>query len=199
MSGIQNPRRNVPAIALPKMNEQITSNMVRLVVDGKGTEVVPTREAIAKAQEQGLDLVEISPGQDPPIVKILNFGKWRFEQQKKKKDQAKNQHVIQVKEIKMRPKIGGHDYEIKKNQALGFIEKGNKVKFTLRFRGREISHPELGMAIMNRILAETQDLALVETPAKMEGKQIVMILAPKPGTPKKKPENAPDAKKEVAT
>src|SRR5690349_6217821 len=123
MSGIQNPRRNAPAIPLPRMNDQINSAMVRLVVDGKGAEIIPTREAIARAQDEGLDLVEISPGQDPPICKILNFGKWRFEQQKKKKDQAKNQHVIQVKEIKMRPKIGGHDYEIKKNQALGFIEK----------------------------------------------------------------------------
>lgn len=169
----------------PRTNRQITVPKVRVVVDGQGAEVMNTRDAIEKAEKMGLDLVEISPDQDPPVCKIVNFGKWKFEQQKRKKDASRSQHVIHVKEIKMRPKIGDHDYMIKKSQAVSFLEKGDKVKVTLRFRGREIAHPEFGMAIMNRIVTDVADIAVVESPAKMEGKQIVLVLAAKPGLKKK--------------
>jgi translation initiation factor IF-3 len=182
---LQQHRNRPPSSKDPRINRQITNPKVRLVVEGKGTEVVDTRTAIEQAEARGLDLVEISPDQDPPVCKIVDFGKWKFEQQKRKKEQAKNQHVIQIKEIKLRPKVGKNDYDIKKNQAVSFLEKGDKVKVTLRFRGREIAHPELGMAIMNRLLTDVTDVATIETPAKMEGKQIVMVLSAKPGLKKK--------------
>ncbi|MBI3395498.1 MAG: translation initiation factor IF-3 [Spirochaetia bacterium] len=169
----------------PRINRQITAQKVRVVVDGKGAEVMEVRDALVRAEAMGLDLVEISPDQDPPVCKIVNYGKYRFEQQKKKKDASKSQHVIHVKEIKLRPKIGVHDFEIKKVQTISFLEKGDKVKVTLRFRGREIAHPELGMAVMHRMSAAVAEAALVETPAKMDGKQIVMVLAAKPGLKKK--------------
>jgi len=176
----------------PRINHQINSQNVRLVVDGKGTVVMSLRDALIQAEQQGLDLVEVSPDQDPPVCKIIDFGKWKFEQQKKKKEQARHQHIIHVKEIKMRPKIGTHDYDIKKVQTSEFLDKGDKVKVTMRFRGREISHPEIGMALMERLVQDLVEYAVVEAPAKMDGKQIVMVLAPKPG--RKKPEK----KKEVA-
>jgi len=182
---LQQHRNRPPSSKDPRINRQITNPKVRLVVEGKGTEVVDTRTAIEQAEARGLDLVEISPDQDPPVCKIVDFGKWKFEQQKRKKEQAKNQHVIQIKEIKLRPKVGKNDYDIKKNQAVSFLEKGDKVKVTLRFRGREIAHPELGMAIMNRLLTDVTEVATIETPAKMEGKQIVMVLSAKPGLKKK--------------
>ena len=182
---MQQHRNRPPSSKDPRINRQITNPKVRLVVEGKGTEVVDTRTAIEQAEARGLDLVEISPDQDPPVCKIVDFGKWKFEQQKRKKEQAKNQHVIQIKEIKLRPKVGKNDYDIKKNQAVSFLEKGDKVKVTLRFRGREIAHPELGMAIMNRLLTDVTEVATIETPAKMEGKQIVMVLSAKPGLKKK--------------
>lgn len=175
----------------PRINLQIHAQKVRLVSDGKGVEVLDLKEALRMAEQAGMDLVEVSGDQDPPVCKIIDFGKWKFEQQKKKKDQSRNQHVIHIKEIKLRPKIGDHDYAIKKNQAISFLEKGDKVKVTLRFRGREITHPELGMVLMNRLAADVDDAGVVETPAKMEGRQIVMILGSRP---KKKSESA---KKEV--
>ena len=150
--------------------------------------------ALEMASASGLDLVEISSGQKPPICKIIDFGKYRYEQQKKKREQSKNQHVIQIKEIKMRPKIGTHDYEIKMDKAIGFLEKGNKVKASLRFRGREMAHPELGMKLMHRLAADVSEVAIVETPPKMEGRQIVMVLGSKG---KKKKEDEPVGKKEL--
>ncbi|HNJ06276.1 MAG TPA: translation initiation factor IF-3, partial [Leptospiraceae bacterium] len=128
---MQQHRNRPPSSKDPRINRQITNPKVRLVVEGKGTEVVDTRTAIEQAEARGLDLVEISPDQDPPVCKIVDFGKWKFEQQKRKKEQAKNQHVIQIKEIKLRPKVGKNDYDIKKNQAVSFLEKGDKVKVTL--------------------------------------------------------------------
>ncbi|MCE9597250.1 MAG: translation initiation factor IF-3 [Spirochaetia bacterium] len=182
---MQHHKSRPPSSKDPRINRQITNPKVRLVVDGKGTEVVETKLAIEQAEAKGLDLVEVSPDQDPPVCKIVDFGKWKFEQQKRKKEQAKNQHVIQIKEIKLRPKVGINDYKIKKDQAISFLENGDKVKVTLRFRGREIAHPDLGMAIVNRLIKDVTDVALVETPAKMEGKQIVLVLAAKPGQKKK--------------
>ena len=173
---------------------------MRLVTEGKGIEVIDIRVALERAEQAGLDLVEVSPDQDPPVCKIIDYGKWKFEQQKKKKEQAKNQHTVSIKEIKMRPKIGDHDYDIKKRNAIGFLEKGDKVKVSLRFRGREITHPELGMKLMDRLAQDTSDISQVESPAKMEGRQIVMVLAPR-SVAKKKPTKAEEGgkQKEVAT
>lgn len=164
----------------PRINNQIRVPKVKLVTDGSGIQVIDTAEALRMAQEQNLDLVEVSPNQDPPVCKIIDYGKYKYEQQKKKKEQSKNQHVIQIKEIKMKPKIGDHDYEIKKKHGIEFLEKGDKLKVSLRFRGREMAHPEIGMHLMERFLKDVDAVGVVETPAKMEGRQIVMVLAPRP-------------------
>ena len=174
-----------PRAKEPRTNRQIRADKVRLVTEGKGIEVIDIRVALERAEQAGLDLVEVSPDQDPPVCKIIDYGKWKFEQQKKKKEQAKNQHTVSIKEIKMRPKIGDHDYDIKKRNAIGFLEKGDKVKVSLRFRGREITHPELGMKLMDRLAQDASEISQVESPAKMEGRQIVMVLAPKAGVKKK--------------
>lgn len=183
----------------PRINSQIRVPKVRLVVEGSGIEVLDTRDALKLAEEQGLDLVEVSPDQDPPVCKIIDYGKYKYEQQKKKKDQAKNQHVIHIKEIKLKPKIGDHDYEIKRNQTLAFLDKGDKVKVSLRFRGREITHPELGMALMNRLTEDVKEVGQIETTPRMEGRQIIMVLTPmkkkvhkadEPTRKEDKPENA---------
>ncbi|MCB1164571.1 MAG: translation initiation factor IF-3 [Leptospiraceae bacterium] len=185
----------------PRTNRQIRADKVRLVTEGKGIEVIDIRVALERAEAAGLDLVEVSPDQDPPVCKIIDYGKWKFEQQKKKKEQAKNQHVVSIKEIKMRPKIGDHDYDIKKRNTLSFLEKGDKVKVSLRFRGREITHPELGMKLMHRLAQDASEISQIEAPAKMEGRQIVMVLAPKAAA-KRKPTGKPEgqeSQKEVAT
>ena len=171
----------------PRINSQITEDMIRVVSDGKGAELMQRDQAISLAREMGLDLVEVSSGQQPPVCKIINFGKWKYEQQKRKKEQTKHQHVIQIKEIKIRPKIGDHDYEIKRSKAITFLDKGDKVKISLRFRGREMAHPELGMNIMRKMIKDLEDCSIVEAPPKSEGRQIVMVLTPK-GNKKKKPE-----------
>jgi translation initiation factor IF-3 len=178
-----------------RINRDIKSSRVRLVTEGSA-EIVSLQDALRMAEEQGLDLVEISPDQDPPVCKLINFGKWKFEQQKKKKEQSRHQHVIHIKEIKLRPKIGVHDYEIKKEQAADFLQKGDKVKVTLRFRGREIAHPELGAVILEKLTEDLKETGVVEAPPKMEGRQIVMVVAPK-ATPTKKKNDVPPQKKEV--
>lgn len=163
-----------------RINLQIRVPKVRVVTDGKGIEEMDTKTAIRLAEEAGLDLVEVSPNQDPPVCKIIDYGKYKYEQQKKKKEQAKNQHVIHIKEIKLKPKIGDHDYDIKVKHGIEFLDKGDKVKFSLRFRGREMAHPELGMKIMDRVVKDVEEVGVVEAPAKMEGRQIIMVIAPKP-------------------
>lgn len=188
-----------PRAKEPRTNRQIRADKVRLVTEGKGIEVIDIRVALERAEQAGLDLVEVSPDQDPPVCKIIDYGKWKFEQQKKKKEQAKNQHTVSIKEIKMRPKIGDHDYEIKKRNAVAFLEKGDKVKVSLRFRGREITHPELGMQLMNRLAQDSAEVSQIEAPAKMEGRQIVMVLAPRAGVKKKPSKPAQEGQKEVAS
>jgi len=183
-----------PRVRDPRTNRQIRAPRVKLVIEGEGIRELDTREALVLAQEAGLDLVEVSGDQDTPVCKIIDFGKWKFEQQKKKKDQAKNQHTIKVKEIKLRPKIGLHDYEMKRNHAQQFLEKGDKVKVSLRFRGREITHPELGMRLMQRIAKDVEAVGVVETPPKMEGRQIIMVMGPRPGAVKKKVTPKPASK-----
>ncbi|MGV7930349.1 MAG: translation initiation factor IF-3 [Spirochaetota bacterium] len=168
-----------------RINDQIREPMVRLVGEEGGPKVVPTEEAMAIAKTKEMDLVEISPDQDPPVVKIIDFSKFRFEQIKKAKEAKKKQKVIHVKEIKFRPSIDSHDYQHKVNHARDFLEKGDKVKFTLMFRGREIVHNELGFKVMDNIQKDLEQCALVEKKASIEGRNITMIMTPVPSMAKK--------------
>jgi len=141
--------------------------------------VVTLREALDKAVEAGLDLVEIAPTADPPVCKILDYGKFKYEEQKKKNEARKKQKVIEIKEIKLRPTIDDNDYNIKMRAMLRFLEEGDKVKVTLRFRGRELAHQDLGMAVLVRVRDDLDPVAKVEQMPKMEGRQMVMVVAPK--------------------
>lgn len=141
--------------------------------------VTPLRTALANAQDAGLDLVEVSPTADPPVCKILDYGKFKYENQKKKNEARKKQRVIEVKEIKLRPNIDDHDYEVKMRSGHRFLDEGDKVKFTMRFRGREMAHQDLGMKVLERVQAELDEKAKVEQHPKMEGRQMVMVVAPR--------------------
>ena len=136
-------------------------------------------QALAQAQAQGLDLVEVAPLARPPVVRIMDYGKYKFEQAKQARIAKKKQHVIQLKEVKYRPGIDDHDFETKTRHARRFLEEGNKVKVTLMFRGRQIAHPELGRAVVDRVATDLADIGKVESDAKMEGKSMTMILSPK--------------------
>jgi len=164
----------------PRVNEDIDVPKVRLIgADGENIGVVSTREAMNYAEEAGLDLVEISPNADPPVCKILDYGKYKYEAQKKKNEAKKKQKVIDVKEIKLRPNIDDHDYDVKMRNMRRFLSDGDKVKVTLRFRGREMAHQELGVDVLNRVKTDTDEIAKVEQEAKMEGRQMVMVVAPR--------------------
>jgi translation initiation factor IF-3 len=153
---------------------------VRLVgVDGEMIGIVTTREALAAAEEAGYDLVEISPNADPPVCKLLDFGKFKYEQQKKKNEARKKQKIIEVKEIKLRPNIDDHDYDVKMRAATGFLDEGDKVKVTMRFRGREMMHQDLGMNVLMRVKDQLDPLAKVEQTPQLEGRQMTMVLAPR--------------------
>ncbi len=153
---------------------------VRLVDErGKMVGVVGRNEALEMADEAGLDLVEIAPGADPPVCKILDFGKYKYEEQKKKNEARKKQKVIEVKEIKLRPTIDSHDYDVKKRSMLKFIDEGDKVKVTMRFRGRELAHQELGMNVLMRVKDDLDEVAKVEQMPRMEGRQMTMVMSPK--------------------
>jgi len=141
--------------------------------------VVPVRQALQLAEEAGLDLVEISPNADPPVCKILDFGKFKYAAQKKRNEARKKQKVIEIKEIKMRPGIDDHDYDVKMRAARRFLEEGDKVKVTLRFRGREMVHQELGAKVLDRVRDDLDALAKVEQFPRLEGRQMVMVIAPK--------------------
>ena len=141
--------------------------------------VVPVRQALQLAEEAGLDLVEISPNADPPVCKILDFGKFKYAAQKKRNEARKKQKVIEIKEIKMRPGIDDHDYDVKMRAARRFLEEGDKVKVTLRFRGREMVHQELGAKVLDRVRDDLDALAKVEQFPRLEGRQMVMVVAPK--------------------
>jgi len=164
----------------PRVNTQITVPIVRMIDEnGEMVGILPIREALSRAQEAGLDLVEISPNADPPVCKILDFGKYKYEIQKKKSEARKKQKVIEVKEIKLRPNIDEHDYEVKMRSVHRFLEEGDKVKVTMRFRGREMVHQELGLKVLERVRNELEDKAKVEQMPKLEGRQMIMVLAPK--------------------
>jgi translation initiation factor IF-3 len=141
--------------------------------------VVPIRQALAMAEEANLDLVEISPDAKPPVAKILDYGKFKFQEQKRQAEARKKQKIIEIKEIKMRPMIDDHDYDVKMKAVKRFFEEGDKVKITLRFRGREMAHQELGHKLLNRVKADVVDIAKVESEPRFEGRQIVMVIAPK--------------------
>jgi translation initiation factor IF-3 len=141
--------------------------------------VMSAREALIRAYDVGLDLVEISPGAVPPVCKILDFGKFKYEQQKKANEARKKQKVVEIKEVKVRPNIDDHDYDVKMRQMKGFIEEGDKVKVTLRFRGREMAHQELGAKVLERIRAELAEATKVEQFPRLENRQMIMVLAPK--------------------
>ena len=162
------------------MNHQIDNKTVRLIdADGVNVGVVDRETALRKADEAGLDLVEISPNADPPVCKILDIGKYKYEEQKRKNEARKKQKVIEVKEIKLRPNIDDHDYEVKMRAMKRFLEEGDKVKVTLRFRGREMAHMELGHQLLARVKADFEESAKVEQEPRSEGRQIVMVVAPK--------------------
>ncbi len=141
--------------------------------------VMKTADAIAQAEAQGLDLVEVSPNTDPPVCKILDYGKFKYEAQKKKNEAKKKQKIIEVKEIKLRPNIDEHDYQVKMRNVQKFLDEGDKVKVTMRFRGREMAHQELGVNVLNRVRDDTEDVAKIEAFPKLEGRQMIMVIAPK--------------------
>ena len=164
----------------PRVNEDIRAATVRLIdQDGEMQGVMTAREAIQKAYAVGLDLLEISPNADPPVVKILDFGKFKYEQQKKKNEAKKKQKVIEIKEIKVRPNIDENDYQVKLRAMKTFIEEGDKVKVTLRFRGREMAHQDIGIRVLERIRADMDVQTKVEQMPRMENRQMVMVLTPR--------------------
>ena len=141
-----------------------------------------TRDALRMAEEQHLDLVEVAPKAKPPVCRIMDFGKYRYEQQKREKEAKKKQKIVTIKEVKLRPNIEQHDFNVKLKNALRFLEEGNKVKVTIMFRGRELSHPELGREVLDRVSEQLKELVSIERDAKLEGKNMTMILAPKAQT-----------------
>ena len=164
----------------PRVNEEIRIPQVRLIdQDGEMQGVLTVREAMQRAFAVGLDLVEISPNADPPVCKILDFGKFKYEQQKKRNEAKKKQKVIEIKEIKVRPNIDENDYQVKMRAMKSFIEEGDKVKVTLRFRGREMAHQDIGIRVLERIRSEMDVVTKVEQMPKMENRQMVMVLSPK--------------------
>ncbi len=164
----------------PRVNEKITAPSV-LLIDGEGEKrgEMSVDAALDLAHEAGLDLVEVSPNAKPPVCKLLDYGKFKYQAQKKANEARKKQKVIDIKEIKMRPNIDTHDYDVKMRSMHRFFGDGDKVKVTLRFRGREMAHPELGRALLERVKADIEDIAKVEMEPRMEGRQMLMVLAPK--------------------
>ena len=165
-----------------RTNEQITASEVRVISsNGKQLGIISIREALYHAEDEGFDLVEISPDAKPPVCKIIDYGKLKYKEQKSKKEAKKKQKTIEIKEIKMRPGIDKHDYNVKIKALLRFISGGNKVKISMRFRGREIEHKNLGFNLLNKLTEEVADFADVEVSPKREGRQIMMILVPVSG------------------
>ena len=163
-----------------RVNDRIRISPVRLIdVDGEQVGIVPTDEARSIAEDRGLDLVEVAPNSRPPVCRIMDYGKYKYEQARKAKEAKKKQHVINVKEIKMRPKIEDHDFGFKLRHARRFLEDGDKVKFTLRFRGREMTHPELGERVLERVKAELAELGNVEVDIRKEGRTMTMLIGPR--------------------
>jgi translation initiation factor IF-3 len=164
----------------PRINDAIRAREVRLIDEnGQNVGVVGKIEAMERATQAGLDLVEVSPDAEPPVCKILDFGKYKYQEQKKAAEARKHQKIVEIKEIKMRPGIDDHDYDVKMRAIQRFFEEGDKVKITLRFRGRELAHQHLGMEVLKRVRTDTEKIAKVESEPRFEGKQMIMVLAPK--------------------
>ena len=164
----------------PRVNEQIEAEKIRVVnADGEMVGVISKEEGIEIAFEAGLDLVEVSPNADPPVCKVLDYGKYKYEAQKKANEARKKQKIIDIKEIKMRPGIDEHDYQVKMRSVRRFLDEGDKVKMTIRFRGREMAHQELGMKVLDRVREDVDELAKVEQFPKSEGRLMTMVIAPK--------------------
>lgn len=173
-----------PAIAVPpkknRVNREITAPEVRLIgAEGNQIGVVSTREALAMAEEEGLDLVEIAPNSDPPVCRLMDFGRFLFDQKKKKNEAKKRQKQVQVKEIKFRPGTDEGDYQVKLRNLTRFLNDGDKAKVTMRFRGREHAHRDLGLELLKRIETDLAEISVVEQQPLMEGRQMVMVLSPK--------------------
>ena len=164
-----------------RINEEIRAKEVRLTsATNEPLGIVQLRDALQMAVEQNLDLVEVAPTAKPPVCRIMDFGKFKYEQQKREKEVKKKQKIVTVKEVKLRPNIEDHDFEVKFKNAQRFLQDGDKVKVTIMFRGRELSHPELGRKVLDKMAIQIKDIANIERGAKLEGKNMIMILAPKP-------------------
>ncbi len=166
----------------PRVNDRIRGPEIRLIgADGENVGVVTPARAMAMAEEAGLDLVEISPNAEPPVCKIMDFGKFKYEQQKREAEARKKQHIIEIKEIKFRPGTDKHDYDVKMRSVLKFLGEGDKVKVTLRFRGREMAHQQLGLELLNRVADDViaEEAGKLESFPKLEGRQMVMMIGPK--------------------
>ena len=164
----------------PRINEAIRAREVRLIDEtGQNVGVVSRFDAQERATQAGLDLVEVSPEAEPPVCKILDFGKFKYQEQKKAAEARKNQKIVEIKEIKMRPSIDDHDYDVKMKAIRRFFEEGDKVKVTLRFRGREMAHQELGYQLLQKVKGELVEISKVESEPRLEGRQMVMVLSPK--------------------
>ncbi len=164
----------------PRVNERIDSREILLINEkGEKVGIMSPQQALVLAEQAGLDLVEISPGTQPPVCKILDYGKYKYQAQKKANEARKKQKTIEIKEIKIRPNIDTHDYDVKMKAIRRFFEEGDKVKVTLRFRGREMAHQEIGFELLQQVKKDTAELAKVESEPRFEGRQVVMVLAPK--------------------
>ncbi len=162
------------------VNREIRAPEVRVIdAEGKQAGILPVREALRLAEEQGLDLVEVAPGATPPVCRIMNYGKYKYQQNKRTQEAKKHQTIIQVKEVKIRPRTEEHDFQFKLRHVKRFLSEGDKVKISLLFRGREIAHPEFGREMLNRLLEEVKDQVVMEQAPRLEGRNMVMILSPK--------------------
>ncbi|MGB3867609.1 MAG: translation initiation factor IF-3 [Xanthobacteraceae bacterium] len=179
---MRRPNRAPPVAAKdgPRTNNDIRNAQIQLIdQDGVNRGVVETVAAIKSAAEAGMDLVEISPNTNPPVCKIMDYGKYKFQAQKKAAEARKKQKIVEIKEIKLRPMIDDHDYDVKMRAMKRFFEEGDKVKITLRYRGREMAHQDIGFKLLDKVKSEVAELAKVEQDAKFEGRQVVMVLAPR--------------------
>jgi len=179
---IRRPNRAPPTVVKdgPRINDEIRNLEIQLIdQNGVNVGVVETSTAVKSAADLGMDLVEISPNNSPPVCKIMDYGKYKFQAQKKAAEARKKQKIVEIKEIKLRPMIDDHDYDVKMRAMLRFFEEGDKVKITLRYRGREMAHQDLGTKLLEKVKAAVADVAKVEQDAKFEGRQVVMVLAPR--------------------
>jgi translation initiation factor IF-3 len=169
----------VPINEKLRVNRQIRISPVRVInPDGEQAGIIPIEQAMAMAEEQGLDLVEVAPMARPPVCRIMDYGKFKYEEQRQAREARKRQHHVQIKEVKMRPGIEDHDFEFKTRHARRFLEEGNKVKLTMMFRGRQMAHPEFGRQVLDRVSTLLQDVSKVEQHPQLEGRSMVMVLAP---------------------